>query len=74
MLQIFPEITINVTYRRNKNLKGIISPSLFLRTRKENNCLIKRCNRKCGICKNVHVLSAGFTCHATKRKYNINLF
>ena len=74
MLQIFPKNTINVIYRRNKNLKGIISPSLFPRTREENNRLIKRCNRKCGICKNLHVLSTGFTCHATKRKYKINLF
>ena len=29
MVQIFPENTINVTCKRNKNLKELISPSLF---------------------------------------------
>ena len=32
MLHNFPENTVNVTYRRNKNLNEIISPSLFPRT------------------------------------------
>ena len=71
MLQIFPENTVNVTYRRNKNLKELISPSLFPRTIKENNCSIEKCNRRCDICKNFLVLSTEFTCHATKRKYKI---
>ena len=70
MLQIFP----NVTYRRNKNLKELISPSLFPRTIKENNCSIEKCNRRCDICKNFLVLSTEFTCHATKRKYKIRGF
>ena len=29
MLRIFPENTINVTYKRSKNLKELISQSLF---------------------------------------------
>ena len=69
MLQIFPENTVNVTYRRNKNLEELISPSLFPRTIKENNCSIENCNRRCDICKNFLVLSTEFTYHATKRKY-----
>ena len=60
MLQIFPEITVNVTYRRNKNLKELISPSLFPRTVKENKCSITKCNRRCDICKNILVLSTEF--------------
>ena len=68
MLQFFPENTVNVTYIRNKNLKEIISPSLFPRTIKENNCSIEKCNRRRDICKNVLVLSTEFICHATKRK------
>ena len=52
MLQIFPENTVNVRYRRNKNLKELISPSLFSRTIKENNRSIEKCNRRCYICKN----------------------
>ena len=71
MLQNFPENTVNVTYRRNKNLRELISPSLFPRTIKENNCSIEKCNRRCDICKNFLVLSTEFTCHATKRKYKI---
>ena len=34
----FSKNTINVTYKRNKNLKELISPSLFPKTMKENNC------------------------------------
>ena len=52
MLQIFPENTVNVTYRRSENLKELISPSLFPRNLKVNNCSIEKCNRRCEICKN----------------------
>ena len=74
MLQIFPENTVNVTYRRNKNLKELISPSLFPRTIKDNNCSIEKFNGRYDICKKIIVLSTEFTCHATKRKYKIKGF
>ena len=70
----FPGNTINVIYRRNKNLKDPISPSLFPRTIKENNYSIEKCNRRCDVCKNLLVLSTEFTCHATKRKYKVRGF
>ena len=35
MLDIFPHNTISVTYKRNKNLREILSPSLFSRTTKK---------------------------------------
>ena len=44
MLQIFPENTINVTYRPNKNLKELMPPCLFLKTIGEKNCSIEKCN------------------------------
>ena len=66
MFQIFPENTVNVTYRRNKNLKELILPSLFLRTIKENNCSIKKCKKRCNFRKKFLVVSTEFTCHATK--------
>ena len=69
MLQNFPENTVNVTYRQNKNLKELISPFLFPSTIKENNCSIEKCNRKCDICKNFLVLPTEFTCHATKQGF-----
>ena len=68
MLQIFPENTVNVTYRRNKNLKELIPPSLFPRTIKENNCSIEKRNRRCDICKDFLILSTEFTFHVTKHK------
>ena len=74
ILQIFPENTFNFTSRRNKNLKELISPSLFPRTIKENNYSIEKCNRRCDVCKNLLVLSTEFTCHATKRKYKVRGF
>ena len=52
MLQIFRENTVNVTYRRTENLKELISPSLFPRSLKVNNCSIEKCNRRCKISKN----------------------
>ena len=74
MLQIFPENTVNVTYRQNKNLKGPISPSLFPRTMKENKCSIEKCNRRCNIYKNFLVVSTEFICLGTKHNYKIRGF
>ena len=71
MLDIFPHNTVSVTYKRNKNLREILSPSLFPRTTKQNECYIKECNKKCDICKNFLVVSPDFTCFATKQKYKI---
>ena len=71
MLDIFPENTISVTYKRNKNLKEILSPSLFPRTTKQNECFTERCDKRCDICKNFLVTSPDFTCFATRRKYKI---
>ena len=68
MLQIFPKNTVSVTYRQNKNLKKLRSPSLFPRTIKENNCSIEKHNRRCDICKYFLVLSTEFTFHVTKHK------
>ena len=58
----------SVTYKRNKNLREILSPSLFPRTNKQNECSIKECDRKCNIYKKFLLVSPDFTCFATKRK------
>ena len=60
-----------MTYRRNKNLKELISPSLFPKIIKENNFSIEKCSKRCDVCKNVPVVSTEFTHQATKRKYKI---
>ena len=49
-----------------------MSPSLFRRIIKQNECSIKESNIKCEICKNFLVVSPDFTCFATKWKYKIN--
>ena len=61
-------------YRQNENLKEPMPPTLFPRTKKENNCSIEKFNRRCDICKNFLVLSIEFTFHATKRQYKIRGF
>ena len=71
MCDIFPQNTISVTYKRNKNLREILSPSLSPRTTKQNECSIEKCNRKCDICKNFLVISPEVTCFAIKWKYKI---
>ena len=38
MPDIFRRNTVRVTYKRNKNLKEILSPSLFPRANKQNKC------------------------------------
>ena len=57
MLRRFPANTINVTYKRNKNLKELIYPSLLPKIIKENSCSIEKCSRRCDICKNFLVVS-----------------
>ena len=74
MRQMFPENTVNFTFRRNKILKELISPFLFPRVIKENKCSVEKCNRRCDTCKTVLVLSIEFTLYPTKRKYEIRGF
>ena len=48
MRAVFPEGSINVTYRRGKNLKELISPSLFpqrqLTTKSQST--VSKCGKK----------------------------
>ena len=71
MLRIFPENTINVTSKRTKALNELISPSLFPKIIRENNCSIEKCSRRCDIFKNFPVVSTEVTCYANKSKYKI---
>ena len=71
MLDIFPQNIISVTYKRNKNWREALSPSVFPRTTKHNECSMKECNRKCDICKKFLVVPPDFTCFSTKWKYKI---
>ena len=71
-LDIFRQNIKSVKYKRNKNLREILSPSSFPRTTKQNECSIKEYNKKCDICKNfLAAVSTDFSCFAIKRKYKI---
>ena len=74
MLLIFPENAVNVTCRWNKNLKELISQSLFPRTINKSIYSIEKCNMRCNIFRTLHTTSTEFTCHATRVKYNIRGF
>ena len=68
-LDIFPQITISVTYKRNNNLREILSKFLFRRSTKQNECSIEEYNRKFYNCKNFLVVSTDLTCFATIQEY-----
>ena len=51
MLRIYSENTMNVSFKRNKNLKELLSSSLFPKIFKGNNCSIEKCSRRCDFVK-----------------------
>ena len=59
-------------YKHEKNLKEILSPSLFPSKAKQIENSITSCN-KCGICKNFLVSDTKFKCKVTGRVYNIRV-
>ena len=71
MLQTFTENNVNVTYRHSKNLKELISPSLFPRTIKKTTVPLK--NVRCSTCKNFVLVSTEFIYHDAKCKYKIRI-
>ena len=73
MLKNFPSNTINVTYKRGKNLRELISPSLFSRVHNQHSSSSEKCQKRCDICTNFLVASTKFTCFATKRKYKVKV-
>ena len=49
---IFPESSICTVLKRNRNLKEILSSSLYTKNKKENKSYVIKNWRKCDICKN----------------------
>ena len=70
MKKIFPSKSIKTLYRREKNLKEILSPSLFPAKPKNNESCITSC-KKCDICKNYLITDNKFKCKVTGRFYNV---
>ena len=70
MKKILPPNTIKTLYSREKNLKEILSPSLFPSKAKQFENSITSCN-KCDICKNFLVSDTKCNCKVIGRVYNI---
>ena len=70
MKKIFLPNTIKTLYRRKKNPKEILSPSLFPSKPKHIEISVTSCN-KCDICRNFLVSDTKFKCKVTGRVYNI---
>ena len=71
MLETFPSNTINVTYKRGKNLRELISPLLFPRIHNQHSSSLEKCQKRCDICTNFLVALTKFTCFATECKYKV---
>ena len=73
MRAVFPEGSINVTYRRGKNLKELISPSLFpqrqLTTKSQST--VSQYGKNCDNCDNFLVCRNEFTCKVTGKTYKV---
>ena len=67
----FASNTINATYKRGKNLRELISPSLFPRIHNQQSSYSEEFQKRCEVCSNFLVASAEFTCFATKGKYKV---
>ena len=66
--KIFPSKSIKTLYRTEKNLKEILSPSLFLARPTNSESCITSC-KKCGICKHYMLTDNKFK--VTGRFYNV---
>ena len=70
MKKMFPSKPIKTLYRREKNLKKILSPSLFPAKPKNSESCITSC-KKCDICRNYLITDNKFKCKVTGRFYKV---
>ena len=66
--ELFPASVFNTIYRRNKNLKELLSLWLFPNRKSTKSNSIISCN-SCDICKNYMVFENMFTCTVAGKKY-----
>ena len=64
---IFPGNSICLVFKRNRNLKEILSPSLFTKNKNEKKSYIVKNYGKCDICKNHLISDNTFTCKGTNK-------
>ena len=65
--ELFSASAFNTIYTRNKNLKELLSPSLFSNRKSTKSNSIISCN-SCDICNNFMVFENMFTCTVTGTK------
>ena len=68
---VFPEKWMKAFYKRGKNLKKILPPSLFPQTKYLIVSSISNCNKRFNICINFVVFDKTFECTAIRRHYKV---
>ena len=68
--KVSPKKMFSVIYKRKKNLKAIVAPSLYPKPSIKSNRTIVSCS-KSDICKNVLITDSKFTCTVTGKTYFI---
>ena len=71
MKEVFPTNSITTIYKRNNNLREILSPSLYPVIKRDSSSSSVTSCGKCDICKNFLVISNKFTCKASGKHYFI---
>ena len=66
----FTKDCFSTIYKRNKNLKELIAPSIYPKKTNTRTSSITNCNN-CDICKNYMIFDNTFTCTATGKSYFI---
>ena len=66
------ESSINISYKRGKNLRELISPSMFPQAQVESRSIVSKCkSKRCDICQNCFVCKDEFTCTVTGKTYKV---
>ena len=72
MKNIFPEGSINITYKRVKSLRELFSASMFSQAPTESHYMVSECkSKRCDICQNYLVCKNEFTCRVTGKTYKV---
>ena len=72
MKNIFPEGSTNVTYKRGKSLRELISPSVFPQAQVKSHSVVSKCKSKDVISAlNYLICKNEFTCTVTSKTYKV---
>ena len=72
MKNLCPEASINITYKRGKNFRELISPSIFPQAQAESHSKVSKCkSKRCDICQNYLVCKNEFACTVRRKTYKV---